>query len=127
MLQNTMQEISDSIANSQFSLIQTDPSYYFLKGKILFGVINKQLVINVEFPLKFFQLPAKVFEVEKIPQILPDNDKAKLHLTNIPSGVVIQKMITVYFYELTETELLQNFFEASALHLGCRIPCVEKC
>ena len=106
MLQNVMQEISESIDNSQFSLIHTDPSYYFLKGKILFGVINKQLVINVEFPLTFFQSPATVYEIEKIPQILPDNDKAKLQLTKIPSGLVVQNDHSL-FYELTETELLQ--------------------
>lgn len=105
-LANAISEITGALTDSSFQLISKDPIYYYRNALFSYGVVNRQLLINVQFPLTVFQTKFRVYEVEKIQQLVPDHPNAVMKLSNVPSGLVIQNDRSL-FYELGESELIQ--------------------
>ena len=105
-LREILRKISESLDHSPFSLIHTDTLWYYKHARFVYGHVEKQVFINIELPLTSFRNKFRVYELEKIQQLVPDQKSAKMILSEIPSGLVIQNN-REFFYELSDAELIQ--------------------
>ena len=110
-LRATMHEVS-AVLPVSFSLIHTDPLHYFQKIHVSYALLDGNLIINVPFALTTHREQFTCFENQKIGQVVPDKPGAKMLLSDISAGLVIQNDFS-QFFELNQFDLvhakLKNF------------------
>ena len=110
-LRTTMNEISASLPEL-FAMVHSDPLYYYQKVQVSYVFHEGDLIINVPFALTIHKEKFSCFKNQKIGQVVPGKPGAKMMLTDIQAGLVIQNDHSLFF-ELDNFDLvhakLRNF------------------
>lgn len=106
MLNATIREITQSLRGHAFYLIHDNPTFYYKTARVSFAVLHGHLVINVPFDLSATYYYSQCYRVQTFAQPIPGQKNAKLVLSGVLPGFVMQHG-GMLFSEISETELLE--------------------
>jgi len=91
ILQEALMTVQTTLNYQQhrYSLIHTDPSFYYHKGTFTFMEHHDVLYITLQIPLTSFDSDFLVYEIQSFPLLLPQKQNHIMKLMELPAGIAI--------------------------------------
>ncbi len=122
ILQQTIHHLSMLLSDNYpgFTLIHTQPTYYYSEAKVLFTRTHSHIYIAVKFPLSSTPQPLQVYQVLALPIPINDTSNHSTMLLDLPSHFAVSH--DKLHYTSFHSSILSQCTGQLRLHCPFRIP-----